>query len=210
MRRGERVVAAMASANSTPCRAVATDAVQVVVDRAADRRRQSRDRLELRARGLEQARRRRRSARSARAGARRRRPAACRAATPSGPRPARAVPAQREAVRLVADLLQQLQARRLARQQHRVRAAGEVDLLLALGERDDRDARQVEARASRRAPRPAGPCRRRSRAGSGASRSCGRSRPRRRAGGARSAASRPRRASGSRPGRPSWRMPKRR
>ena len=50
----------------------------------------------------------------------------------------------REAVRLVADPLQQLQPGRVIRQQDRLRPAGNEDLLDPLGERDHRHPRQVE------------------------------------------------------------------
>src|SRR5206468_3357500 len=54
-----------------------------------------------------------------------------------------AVEADGEAVRLVAQPLQELQPRRVAREHDRVGPAGHVDLLDPLGERDHRDAGQV-------------------------------------------------------------------
>ena len=108
---------ARATLYSDSARAIASDAVQVVVDRPPDGRRQTGHGLELRARGVQQpahvaeVRDQRPAAHGADAGERiqqRRRLARG---------PARAVTAQREAVGLVAHLLQQLEARRLARQQ---------------------------------------------------------------------------------------------
>ena len=58
-------------------------------------------------------------------------------------RAALAVEVEREAVRLVPDPLQQLQARAVRVEQDRVGAAGHEDLLDPLGERDHRHARQV-------------------------------------------------------------------
>jgi hypothetical protein len=57
--------------------------------------------------------------------------------------------AEREAVRLVADPLQQLQPWRMAVELDRVRPVGDEHLLVPLGQRDHGDARQVECLQSR-------------------------------------------------------------
>jgi hypothetical protein len=49
-----------------------------------------------------------------------------------------------EAVGLVADVLEQAEGEGAAAQHDRVRAAGDVDLLLALGQRDDRRGRHLQ------------------------------------------------------------------
>ncbi len=170
------------------CGAIAADPVQVVVDGAPDGRRHAGHGLELRARGVQQARHvaEVRDQRPPPDGADAR--GACRAATPSGPRPCacdgRA--ARSDGPR---------RAPAAATAAPATRAAAARDCRAPGGRPPPRawPARRRPRAADRRrawrpAPRPAGPCRRRSRAGSGASRSCGRSRPRRRGDGARSAA----------------------
>ena len=88
-----------------------------------------------------------------------------------------AVEGDREAVRLVADPLQELQPRRVLREQDRLGAARDEDLLDPLGERDRPRRAAGRARASPRARRRAGPCRRRSRRGSGSRRTTRRTPP---------------------------------
>ena len=78
-----------------------------------------------------------------------------------------AVVGDREAVRLVAEALDQVERRRAGRQDDRLGTAGEEQLLALLGQADDAGCPPARAPPGPPRRRSAGPCRRRSRSGPG-------------------------------------------